>query len=211
MANPEPAPRAEVNASTELPLAASFAGRGGDRVNAVCDMTVRDFSNPFECLLTITLSGRHNSRALPAAFWQLAYRFEIVSLALPGGCTPESVPPAVNRLISVSWPGMSRAQLADRARRLDLRTSLRVESGSGPGGLMQLRLALSFADGFFELIAHARRVARRHATPETVVTSGAMRGSSTSSEFPEIVRGQSWSGIRAASWGRGKSERWTKR
>ncbi|WP_084168607.1 hypothetical protein [Paraburkholderia acidipaludis] len=91
----------------------------------------------------------------------MAHRFEIVSLALPADCAPEAVPHAVDRLISISWPGMSWAQLADRARRLDLRASLRVQSGSGPDGLIRFRLALGFAGGSFELIAHARRVARR--------------------------------------------------
>jgi hypothetical protein len=88
----------------------------------------------------------------------LARRFEIISLALPADCAPESVPRAVDRLIPVSWPGMSRVQLADRARRLDLRASLRVQSRSGSGGLIQFRLLLSFAGGSFDLIAHARRV-----------------------------------------------------
>jgi hypothetical protein len=91
----------------------------------------------------------------------MACRFEIVSLALPAGCPPESIPPAVGRLILVSWPGMSRAQLADRARQLDQRALLRVQSGTTPGGLMQFRFAVCFEDGSFELIAHARRVVHR--------------------------------------------------
>ncbi|MEM5314206.1 hypothetical protein [Paraburkholderia sp. JHI869] len=91
----------------------------------------------------------------------MAFRFELVSLALPVDCPPESVPPAVGRLIAAAWPGMSRAQLIDRARRLDLRASLHVQPAIGPDGLTQFRLTLSFANGGFELIAHVRRVVRR--------------------------------------------------
>jgi hypothetical protein len=91
----------------------------------------------------------------------MAYRFELVSLALPADCPPELVPPAVGRLISLAWPGMSRAQLVDRTRRLDMRASLRVQPGIGPDGLAQFRLTLSFANASFELIAHVRRVVRR--------------------------------------------------
>jgi hypothetical protein len=91
----------------------------------------------------------------------MAYRFEIVTLALPADCPPESVPSVVSRLIAAAWPGMSRAQLVDRARRLDMRASLRVQPGIGPDGLTQFRLALSFADERFELIAHVRRAIRR--------------------------------------------------
>jgi hypothetical protein len=91
----------------------------------------------------------------------MAYRFELVSLALPVDCPPESIPPAVGRLIAAAWNGMSRAQLVDRARRLDMRASLRVQPGIGPDGLTQFRLTLSFANGSFELIAHVRRVIRR--------------------------------------------------
>jgi hypothetical protein len=56
---------------------------------------------------------------------------------------------------------MSRAQLVDRARRLDMRASLRVQPGIGPDGLTQFRLTLSSADERFILVAHVRRVARR--------------------------------------------------
>ncbi|MCP3713466.1 hypothetical protein M3I54_42655 [Paraburkholderia sp. CNPSo 3274] len=73
----------------------------------------------------------------------MAHRFEIVSLALPADCLQESVPSAVGRLISLAWPGMSRAQLVDRARRLGMRASLRVQHGIGPDGLTQFRLTLS--------------------------------------------------------------------
>lgn len=64
-------------------------------------------------------------------------------------------------MIAAAWNGMSRAQLVDRARRLDMRASLRVQPGIGPDGLTQFRLTLSFANGSFELIAHVRRVIRR--------------------------------------------------
>ncbi|WP_238328172.1 hypothetical protein [Paraburkholderia mimosarum] len=115
---------------------------------------------------------REEARAAPRAFDPMPQRFELVALALPADCPPESVPPAVGRLISAAWPGMSRAQLADRARRLDMRASLRVQPGFGPvgpigpigpNGLTQFRLALTFADGRFELVAHVRRVKRRRA------------------------------------------------
>jgi len=104
---------------------------------------------------------REQARAAPPAFDPMPQRFELVALALPAGCPPESVPPAVGRLISAAWPGMSRAQLVDRARRLDMRASLRVQPGIGPDGLTQFRLTLRFSDGCFELIAHVRRVIRR--------------------------------------------------
>ena len=93
----------------------------------------------------------------------MPHRFEIICLALPADCAPESVPPAVGQLISAAWPGMSRAQLVERARRLDMRASLRVQSGIGPDGLTQFRLTLSLANGRFELIAHVRSVIRRRA------------------------------------------------
>ncbi|WP_028209024.1 hypothetical protein [Paraburkholderia nodosa] len=91
----------------------------------------------------------------------MAHRFELVSLALPTDCPPESVPSAISRLISVAWPGMSRAQLVDRARRQDMHASLRVQPGFGPDGLTQFALTLSFADERFVLVAHVRCVARR--------------------------------------------------
>jgi hypothetical protein len=91
----------------------------------------------------------------------MAFRLELVSLALPADCPPESIPSVVGRLIALAWPGMSRAQLVDRARRLDMRASLRVQPGINPDGLLQFRLTLSFADERFELIAHVRRVTRR--------------------------------------------------
>jgi hypothetical protein len=91
----------------------------------------------------------------------MAHSFELVSLALPADCPPESVPSAVGRLISAAWPGMSRAQLVERARRLNMRGSLRVQPGIGPDGLTPFRLTLSFADESFELIAHVRRVIHR--------------------------------------------------
>jgi hypothetical protein len=38
----------------------------------------------------------------------MAGTFELVALALPGDCAPESLPFAVKRLIADCWPGMSR-------------------------------------------------------------------------------------------------------
>lgn len=91
----------------------------------------------------------------------MGYRFELVSLALPADCSPESIPSAVGQLVSAAWPGMSRAQLVDRARRLDMHPSLRVQPGIGPDGLTRFRLTLRFADTSFELRAYVRRVVRR--------------------------------------------------
>jgi hypothetical protein len=91
----------------------------------------------------------------------MAQRFELVSLALPADCSPESIPLVVSRLIAAAWPGMSRTQLVDRARRLDMRASLQMQPGIGADGLTQFRLTLSFADGRFELIAHVRRATRK--------------------------------------------------
>ena len=104
---------------------------------------------------------RGSADAGPRAFNPMTNRFELVSLALPVDCPPESVPSAVGQLISAAWPGMSRAQLVDRARRLDMHASLRVQPGIGPDGLTQFRLALSFENESFELIAYVRRVIRR--------------------------------------------------
>ncbi|MEX3930026.1 hypothetical protein AB4Y36_39555 [Paraburkholderia sp. BR10936] len=59
----------------------------------------------------------------------MAHRLELVSLALLADSPPESVLSAVGRLISVAWPGVSRAQLVDRVRRLDMRASLQVQPG----------------------------------------------------------------------------------
>jgi hypothetical protein len=91
----------------------------------------------------------------------MAQRFEVVSLALPADFPPESVPSVVSRLIAAAWPGMSRAQLVDRARRLDMCASLRAQPGIGPDGLAQFRLTLSFADERFVLVAHVRRLTLR--------------------------------------------------
>ncbi|WP_434667226.1 hypothetical protein P5W99_38540 [Paraburkholderia sp. A3BS-1L] len=104
---------------------------------------------------------REEVRTQRRAVNPMAYRFALVSLALPVDCPPELVPSTVSRLIAAAWNGMSRAQLVDRARRLDMRASLRVQPGIGPDGLTQFRLTLSFANGSFELIAHVRRVIRR--------------------------------------------------
>ncbi|MFT0172077.1 hypothetical protein ACLKMY_24220 [Paraburkholderia mimosarum] len=136
-----------------------------------------DWSLRFLCASSLRQGGatyvNEEARdAGPGAFNPMPNRFELVALALPADCPPESVPAAVGRLISAAWPGMSRAQLVDRARRLDMRASLRVQPGSeaigpigpiGPDGLTQFRLALTFAEGRFELVAHVRRVKRRRA------------------------------------------------
>ena len=76
----------------------------------------------------------------------MPHRFELVALALPADCPPESVPSVVGRLISVAWPGMSRAQLVDRARRFGMRASLQLQPGIGPEGLTQFRSKRSIID-----------------------------------------------------------------
>ncbi|WP_028206502.1 hypothetical protein [Paraburkholderia nodosa] len=97
----------------------------------------------------------------------MATRFELVMLALPTELAPESVPESVTRLIAVCWPGMSRAQLLDRARRLALRASLRPIAGLSADGCARFTLRLTLpspepsAAAVIELIAHVRRLARR--------------------------------------------------
>jgi hypothetical protein len=91
----------------------------------------------------------------------MATRFELVALALPHDSAPESLPQAVTQLIAACWPGMSRAQLIERARRLEMRASLRAEPGFGPDGLMHFRLILVMAGASVELRAHVRSVHRR--------------------------------------------------
>ncbi len=86
-------------------------------------------------------------------------RFELVALA-PAGCAPESLPPSVTALIGACWPGMSRAQLVDRARRLSLRISLRPRPDFGPGGVRLYSLVMA-CETRAELIAHVRRLIRR--------------------------------------------------
>ncbi len=91
----------------------------------------------------------------------MAVRFELVALAQPAGCAPESLPPPVAALVAACWPGMSRTQLLDRARRLALRMSLRARPESGPDGLQVYSLVLVVEDVRTELVAHVRRLARR--------------------------------------------------
>lgn len=91
----------------------------------------------------------------------MAVRFELVALALLPGCAPESLPPPVVALIAACWPGMSRAQLLDRARRLALRMSLRARPEVGPDGLQLYTLVLVAEGVRAELVAHVRRLARR--------------------------------------------------
>jgi len=93
----------------------------------------------------------------------MAVRFELVALALPAGRAPESLPPSVVQFIAACWPGMSRAQLLDRARRLALRASLRARPGVGPQGLSLFSLMLEAADWRTELVAHVRRPVRQRA------------------------------------------------
>ncbi|WP_244314787.1 hypothetical protein [Paraburkholderia unamae] len=89
---------------------------------------------------------------------------ELVALALPSGCAPESLPPAVVQFIAACWPGMSRAQLLDRARRLARRVSLRVRPEPGPDGVRLYVLVLVAGAAKAELVAHVRRLARRRGT-----------------------------------------------
>jgi len=93
----------------------------------------------------------------------MAVRFELVALALPAGRAPESLPPSVVQFIAACWPGMSRAQLFDRARRLALCASLRARPGVGPQGLSLFSLMLEAADWRTELVAHVRRPVRQRA------------------------------------------------
>ncbi|RAR48271.1 hypothetical protein C7401_15223 [Paraburkholderia unamae] len=98
----------------------------------------------------------------------MADRLELVALALPPGCAPESLPPAVVQFIAACWPGMSRAQLLDRARRLALRVSLRARpaagQAAGPDGVRRYALVLTLGAAKAELVAHVRRLARRSGT-----------------------------------------------
>ena len=101
----------------------------------------------------------------------MADRLELVALALPAGCAPESLPPAVAAFIAACWPGMSRAQLLDRARRLALRASLRAWPGSspepGPDGARRYALLLMAGEMRAELVAHVRRLPRRRGARRT--------------------------------------------
>ncbi|MGF6267326.1 hypothetical protein OKW49_008320 [Paraburkholderia youngii] len=91
----------------------------------------------------------------------MADRLELVALALPADCAPESLPVSVNKFIAACWSGMSRAQLLDRARRLGLRASLRVRPEHGPERVQLYALVLAIGEVSVELIAHVRRLAHR--------------------------------------------------
>ncbi|WP_321943987.1 hypothetical protein [Paraburkholderia tropica] len=107
----------------------------------------------------------------------MSTRFLLVTLALPSALAPESVPTPVANLVAACWPGMSRAQLLDRARRLALRASLRPLAGLAPDGCARFALRLGLpepevagtrstfaaAAGVIVLTAHVRRLARRRA------------------------------------------------
>ncbi|RZF26679.1 hypothetical protein EVC45_27075 [Paraburkholderia sp. UYCP14C] len=91
----------------------------------------------------------------------MADRLELVALALPADCAPESLPVSVTRFVAACWSGMSRAQLLDRARRLGLQASLRVRPELGPEGARLYALVLAIGEVCVELIAHVRRLAHR--------------------------------------------------
>lgn len=98
----------------------------------------------------------------------MADRFELVAIALPGTCAPESVAPAVTNFIAMCWNGMSRAQLFERGRRIGLHVSLRRLPDPAVGGVQRYSLRLASKDGVkreevgVELVAHVRRIVRRH-------------------------------------------------
>jgi hypothetical protein len=92
---------------------------------------------------------------------RMANRFELVALALPADCVPESLPVRVSQFIAACWSGMSRAQLLDRARRLGLRASLRVRPERGPEGVRLYALVLTVGEVRVELFAHVRNLAHR--------------------------------------------------
>lgn len=102
-------------------------------------------------------TGASQTRTFP----RMADRLELVALALPADCAPESLPPSVAAFMAACWPGMSRAQLMDRARRLALRASLRVRPEPGPDGTRLYALVLIIGGVKAELVAHVRRLARR--------------------------------------------------
>ena len=101
---------------------------------------------------------------------RMADRLELVALALPAGCAPESLPPPVAAFMAACWPGMSRAQLLDRARRQALRASLRARPEPGPDGTRLYALVLIIGGVKAELVAHVRRVARGRGAPRAKVS-----------------------------------------
>ncbi len=91
----------------------------------------------------------------------MADRFELVALALPSDCAPESLPACIAEFIAVCWNGMSPAQLLNRARRPALRASLRALTEpdiAGPEGVRRHVLVLVAQDTQVVLVAQVRRV-----------------------------------------------------
>jgi hypothetical protein len=97
----------------------------------------------------------------------MADRFELVAIALPADCAPESLAPVVATFIAACWNGMSRAQLFERARRAGLHVSLRMLPGLAVDGVQRHALQLSPLkpgnghESRIELVAHVRRIVRR--------------------------------------------------
>lgn len=77
------------------------------------------------------------------------------------GCASESLPASVAALVAACWPGMSRAQLLDRGRRLGLRISLRARPEACPDGVRLYSLMLVAGEVRTELVVHVRRVVHR--------------------------------------------------
>ncbi|MCI0150787.1 hypothetical protein KNO81_33490 [Paraburkholderia sediminicola] len=94
---------------------------------------------------------------------------------LPAGFAPDALPDAVKRLVAECWPGMSRAQLVARARRHALRPSLRAAAAppgaAAPGETGYFSLTLLAGGAPVRLIAHLRRVKRRHQSARPVKAS----------------------------------------
>ncbi|WP_227749412.1 hypothetical protein [Paraburkholderia atlantica] len=103
----------------------------------------------------------HHDYMFRTSSLRMAYRLELVALALPANCAPESLPAPVSQFVAACWPGMSRAQLLDRARRFTLRASLRARTERRPDGVQFYALVLVTDDARAELVAHVRRLARR--------------------------------------------------
>ncbi|ACC76279.1 hypothetical protein VOI32_37770 [Paraburkholderia caribensis] len=107
----------------------------------------------------------------------MATRFELVMLALPPTHAREALPTVIDKVIAACWPGMSRAQLLDRARRLALRATLRSLQGLAPDGSARFSLKLTLpAAGHtpaqvIDLVARVRRLARRRAVARRATVS----------------------------------------
>jgi hypothetical protein len=94
----------------------------------------------------------------------MAEPFQLLAIGLPAGLAPEAVPQAVAGLMASCWPGMSRAQLLDRARRQGLRVPVRLLPGRFPDTPTRMSVRVAPRAGgdavdTVELIAHVRRVA----------------------------------------------------